>query len=55
MNPATATFWDRLVAWFTTTETWTRPGGLVDLIREHLWVSVLSTVVAVAVTVPLAL
>ena len=47
--------WDRFVEWLTTSETWTGSKGIVGLAWDHLWISVLSTAVAVALAVPVAL
>jgi osmoprotectant transport system permease protein len=48
-------FWDRFVAWLAQPTTWWGDRGLIALTGEHLWISVLSTALAVAIAVPPAL
>lgn len=48
-----ASFWTRLVEWATTAETWTREGdGLLALLAEHLQLSVVALLIAVAIALP---
>lgn len=47
-------FLNELVAWFADASRWTGDGGILSRTVEHLWLAVLSTVIAVVMALPLA-
>lgn len=47
-----ADFLTRFGEWLTTESTWWGPRGLLALTRDHLWISVLATVIAAAIALP---
>jgi osmoprotectant transport system permease protein len=48
------TFWIELARWFATGENWTSDGGILSRTVEHLWVSALVCVIAVGISLPVA-
>lgn len=47
--------WDQAVEFLSDPETWSGPGSIPARLWEHIWISVVATVVAVLLVLPLAL
>jgi len=47
--------WDQVVDYLQDPATWSGPGSIPVLLWEHIWVSVVATIVAIALVLPLAL
>lgn len=47
--------WDQVVEYLRDPATWSGPGSIPVLLWEHIWVSVVATLVAIALVFPLAL
>lgn len=48
-------FWDQLTDYLSDPDTWSGPNSIPSLLWEHLWVSIVATVVAAVFIFPLAL